>query len=442
MKIKSANCAGKFYPSERSELLALLDNFYSKSKNDSGYFSRAIIVPHAGYIFSGELAMKGYMYLNPESQNIFIFAPSHYARLFGCVSSDYDEFETPLGNCKVNSELVKDFVIDNEVFANEHSIEVQLPFIKYFFNNAKIIPVLYGCEDYKNISAIIEKYWQDSNNSFVISSDLSHFYPERDANKIDKYTAQMIEIGYIKDFDVEQACGAVGVCALTDFAMENKYSLIRVGLTNSAVVTGDSSRVVGYGSWFLYEGSKNNYIKEYFSNTVIDICQKSIMSGLQLGDFSEIQAPCVFEEAAAVFVTLTIHGVLRGCVGSVIPHRTLMKDLRENAHSAAFKDTRFEPLTKEEFPYIDIEVSLLSYPEKIEFSTEDELLNKIIPFKDGIIIRDGEYQSVYLPEVWDDLPDKRDFLKSLKLKAGMEEDYFSDTLHAFRFRTVKIKQEY
>ncbi len=438
MKIKTTNSAGTFYPADKTELLKIIDDFFSKVANDSGYYSRAIIVPHAGYIFSGALSAHGFKYLNPDSENIFIFAPSHYARLFGCVSCNYDEFETPLGNCDVNTDLVKNFTIDNEAFEKEHSIEVQLPFIKYFFPNAKIIPVLYGCENYKNIAEIIKSYWGDKKTSFVISSDLSHFYPERDANKIDKYTAQMIETGYIKDFDAEQACGAVGICGLVDFAKENKYSLIRIGLTNSAAAAGDSSRVVGYGSWFLYEGDKNNYLKTYYRDMILDICRKSIMSGLQIGNFGEIGYPAVFEETGAVFVTLTIEGELRGCVGSVVPHRTLLKDLQENAHSAAFKDTRFEPLTGKEFPYIDIEVSLLSYPERIIFSTEEELLDKITPSQDGIIIRDGEFQSVYLPDVWEDLPDKREFMKSLKLKAGMEESYFSDTFQAFKFHTVKI----
>lgn len=438
MKIKTTNVAGAFYPAEKNELLMSIDDFFQKVANDSGYYSRAIIVPHAGYLFSGALSAHGFKYLNPDSENIFIFAPSHYARIFGCVSCDYDEFETPLGNCVVNSDLVKIFSINNEAFEKEHSIEVILPLIKYFFPNAKIIPILYGCENYKNITEIIKSHWSDIKTSFVISSDLSHFYPERDSNKIDKYTAQMIETGYIKDFDVEQACGAVGICGLVDFAKENKYSLIRVGLTNSAAATGDTSRVVGYGSWFLYEGDKNNYLKTYYGNAILEVCRKSIMSGLQVGDFVGKCYPAVFEEAGAAFVTLTINGELRGCVGSIIPHRNLLKDLRENAHSAAFKDPRFEPLTREEFPYIDIEVSLLSYPERIIFSTEEELINKITPYQDGIIIRDGEYQSVYLPDVWEDLPDKREFLKSLKQKAKLEEDYFSDTFQAFKFRTVKI----
>lgn len=438
MSIKTNNVAGRFYPEDRQELFDMIDEFYAKTKNSSNYYSRAIIVPHAGYIFSGELAANGYRYLNPESETIFIFAPSHYARLYGCVSCSYDEFETPLGNCIVNNELAKDFEINNQAFEQEHSIEVQLPLIKYFFKDAKIVPVLYGCTDYKKITEIIKKYQNNNNISFVISSDLSHFYPERDCNKIDRYSAQLIETGDIKNFESELACGAVGICGLVNFANENNYSLIRIGLTNSAAKTGDSSRVVGYGSWFLYKGEKNQYIKEYFSDFVIETCKKSIMSGFQLGDLNTKEYPCVFEESGACFVTLEINGHLRGCIGSIIAHKPLIDDLILNAHSAAFRDPRFTQLTQQEFEHTDISVSLLSAPEKIEFDGEEDLLDKIKPFEDGIIIRDGNYQAVYLPIVWEQLPDKREFLNSLKIKAGLPENYFSETLQAFRFKATKI----
>lgn len=438
MNIKKCNAAGTFYPADKKELLSVIDDFYSKTENASGYYSRAIIVPHAGYAFSGELAAAGYRYLNPESENIFIFAPSHYSRLFGCVSSNYDAFGTPLAECRVNKGFASEFEVNNEAFEKEHSIEVQLPFIKYFFKDTKIIPVLYGCEDYRNISKIIENYWEDERNSFVISSDLSHFYPEREASRIDTYTAAMIESGNIKNFDAEQACGAVGICGLVDFASSCGASLIRTGLTNSSAKTGDTSRVVGYGSWFLFEGDKSTYIKEFFSDFVIDVCKKSILSGFQLGEFEVKDYPCVFDEAGACFVTLRIKGNLRGCVGSVIAHRSLIKDLMSNAHSAAFRDTSFNPLTPQEFENLDISVSLLSAPEKIEFTDEKDLLTKIKP--NGLIIRDGNFQAVYLPEVWEEQPDEREILTSLKQKAGMAEDYFSDALQAFRFKTLKINQ--
>ena len=151
--------------------------------------------------------------------------------------------------------------------------------------------------------------------------------------------------------------------------------------------------------------------------------------------------PSVFEEAGASFVTLKIDGELRGCMGSAIAHRPFILDLIENSHSAAFKDPRFEPLSIDELDFLKISVSILSVPYKIVFSNESELLKNLTPFVDGLIIRDGEYQAVYLPAVWEYFGDnKKEFLKSLKLKAGMSEDYFSDTMQAFKFKTVEISQ--
>ncbi len=460
MKIKKSNVAGIFYPKDKDKLLEMLQDFSARDEKSSTYFSRLIIVPHAGLVYSGALAAEGYKYLSSNVKNIFIFAPSHYSRIFGCVVPSYDAFDTPLGLVQVNKSITASIGCDvnDESFEKEHSIEVQLPFIQYFYNktqicaehsefciqensNVKIVPILYGCTDYNVIKDIISKYYDNPENAFVISTDLSHFYPERECNRIDNYTAQLIETNNINNFEVEQACGAVGVCGAVSFACDNNFSFIRVGLTNSAKETGDSSRVVGYGSWFMYEGEKNNYIKRFFSDFVIDVCKKSILSGFQLGDFSPTSYPAVFEEAGASFVTLEVNGYLRGCIGSIVAHRCLIDDLIENAHSSAFKDPRFKPLTRNEYENIKISVSLLSSPERIVFSSEEELLSKITPFVDGIIIRDGNYQAVYLPVVWEQLPDKQNFLNSLKQKAGLPPDYFSKDFQAFRFSSLSIKQE-
>lgn len=441
--IKKASAAGTFYPSDKSELLNIINNFKCK---ETEYSSRAVIVPHAGYIYSGELANCGISHLKPDAKNVFIFAPAHFERIFGCAVCSYDAFETPLGNIDVNKELSGevskfcDCQTNNFAFEQEHSLEVQLPLIKKHIPSAKIIPVLYGCENFTNLADTIKHFWDNEDNVFVISSDLSHFYPEKESYKIDTYTAKMIEANETRDFEMEQACGAVGICGLTDFAKNNNFSLIRIGMTNSAKVTGDSSRVVGYGSWFLYEGNKNEYIKKYYSDTVLKICKDSILSGFQLGEITPKDYPCVLEETGASFVTLELAGILRGCIGSVIAHKPLVKDLIKNAHAAAFSDPRFNPLTIDEYNKISISVSLLSKPKRIEFRDEEDLLNKLVPYEDGLIIRDGNYQAVFLPIVWEQLPDKHEFLKGLKLKAGMDENYSSETLEAFKFNAVKINQ--
>lgn len=443
MKTKKAAQAGVFYPKSKDEINDLFR--YFGDRNDANYASRMIIVPHAGYIYSGETAFKAYTYLDKSVKNVFIFAPAHYEKLYGCCVCDYDDFETPLGKIGVNSELSKEFAefcdcsVNDYAFEKEHSIEVHLPFIKYFLPDARIIPVLYGCENFKNLTESIKKFFNNKENAFVISSDLSHFYPEKEAVKIDSYSAQMIERNDVRDFEIEQACGAVGICGAVNFAKEKNFNFIRTGLTNSAAVTQDSSRVVGYGSWFLYEGSKNEYLKEYYSELMIKIAKESIQSGLQLGCVRS-EVPKVLEQTGACFVTLKLNGELRGCIGSVMAHRPLVTDLYKNAHFAAFSDSRFEPLTLEEFKNLKISISLLSKPKRVDFTSQEDLLNKITPYKDGVVIRDGLYESVFLPVVWEILPDKKEFLSELKEKAGMPENYDTDTMEAFTFQTVEIHE--
>lgn len=440
MNIKYENAAGTFYPKTANELNNYLDILLEENRTDSDFKTRAIIVPHAGYIYSGSVAAKCFQYLDKNVKNIFIFAPSHYARIFGCIRSDYSQFNTPLGSLFVNNEILNklDFEINNQAFEKEHSVEVQLPFIKKLIPDAKIIPILYGCEDYNNISKIISEYWDSKENAFVISSDLSHFYPAKETEKIDNYTANLIENNETRNFEAEMACGAVGICAIVNFAKEKGYSLIRSGLKNSSEATGDTSRTVGYGGWFLYEGVKGKYIKKYHKEFVIDLCKKSIEGGLNLGNSLPEKYPEVFNESGASFVTLEIKGNLRGCIGSIIPYRSLFNDIVKNAHSAAFSDPRFSPLTINELDNLDISVSILSKPQKINFETEKELLDKLTPEKDGLIIRDGNYQAVYLPEVWEVIPNKSEFLDSLKQKAGLSKTYFSESLEAFKFYTTKI----
>lgn len=442
--IKKAFVAGRFYPGNKDELKNLIESFKKETPPSSNYQSRAIIVPHAGYIYSGRLAVQGFQYLDKNVKTVFVISPAHKERVFGCAIADYEAFETPLGEIEVNKESTKEIArlfkckVCNDAFETEHAIEVQLPLIQTFLPNAKIVPIIYGCEDYKNISEILKHLWQNKENGFVISSDLSHFYPEKDALRVDYFTANLIETNEVKNFEADMACGAVGICGIADFAKENDFSLVRVGVTNSGEITGDTSSVVGYGSWFLYESGKNEYIKEYFSKTVLDICKSSIESGLQLGNSLPQDYPEVLEERGACFVTLKIHGQLRGCIGSIIAHRPLMQDLIKNAHAAAFSDPRFNSLTLDEFETLQIEVSLLSKPEKIDFADEDDLLNKITPHKDGLILRDGCNQGVYLPAVWEQLPDKKVFLASLKVKAGIDKTQCRESLDAQKFYTTMI----
>jgi AmmeMemoRadiSam system protein A len=149
---------------------------------------------------------------------------------------------------------------------------------------------------------------------------------------------------------------------------------------------------------------------------------------LQLKDL-----PPELAETRATFVTLTLDGDLRGCIGMLEACRPLAEDVAENACAAAFEDPRFEPLSEEELDQIDIHISVLSSPEEMDFSSEADLLDQIRPGVDGLILQDGGRRGTFLPSVWEELPDKDLFWMHLKMKAGLSTTHWSDTLRVFRY---------
>lgn len=447
--------AGTFYPVNTEDLTNLLNSYMLKQKAE--YKSKAIIVPHAGIYYSGNAAMAAFQHLE-SNENIFIIAPSHQIAFNNIALPEYTYFDTPLGSIELNSTIVKDIkenyptIISNEPFDREHSIEVQLPFLQHLFTpktqkaidfvkglknlgrKFKIIPILIGKCDFRLISDLISRYWE--NSSFVISSDLSHYHNLEQCRQIDHYTATLIETGKLDSFHTEQACGLTGIMGLVNFANSNDYSLIRTMLYNSGDISGETSKVVGYGSWFLYTGSKNDYIEKYHSKYILELVKKSILSGFSNQDFIPHNIPTVLTQYGASFITLKRQGLLRGCIGSIYPTKPLVLDLIDNAKNAAFQDTRFKPLEPHELNDLEISISILSSIEKIPFKDERDLLSKIFPH--GIILADRDKRAVYLPVVWDQLPEKTIFLNSLKEKAGLPPNYFSKTIEAYKFDTTVI----
>lgn len=452
---KKSSFAGSFYPESPEELNNLLESF--KEIQTFDYKSKAIIVPHAGYVYSGHAAMAAFQHLE-ASENFFIIAPSHHEDFNNIALPEFTYFETPLGNIEVNNKLIAEIaekfpsIVADEIFENEHSIEVQLPFIQNLFmphkQNAvdfvknlkklgkkiRIVPVLVGNCDYRLISDLISTYWE--NSSFIISSDLSHYYTQQQCRQIDTYTATVIETGRIEFLEQQQACGLIGIKGLVDFANNNECAMIRAEMYNSGDISSDKDKVVGYGSWFMYEDSRNDFIETYFSKYVLKAAKASIIAAINQEEFVPHKIPAVLTQFGASFVTLKLNGELRGCIGSVYPTKPLILDIIDNAKNAAFQDPRFEPLTIEELEGLEISVSILSAIERIDFKDERDLLSKIHPH--GVILVEREKRAVYLPVVWEQLPDKEIFLNSLKEKAGLPPNYFSRTIEAYKFDAVEI----
>lgn len=148
------------------------------------------------------------------------------------------------------------------------------------------------------------------------------------------------------------------------------------------------------------------------------------------------------KKKGACFVTLEYSGNLRGCIGSIIAHRTLLDDIISNAISAAFKDPRFNPLSKEELSNLNLEVSILTPPEILEYEDYEDLLKKVTPFKDGLILNYGSYQGTFLPQVWDDLETPELFLEHLSYKAGTNPSVFAYHPSIYRYRVEAIEENF
>jgi AmmeMemoRadiSam system protein A len=169
--------------------------------------------------------------------------------------------------------------------------------------------------------------------------------------------------------------------------------------------------------------------------------KKALFNPKDKSETDSVSSP-KFQEKRGTFVTLTINGALRGCIGHILPQESLIEGVRVNAISAAFRDPRFRPLSKNEFEMIKVEVSILTEPKPLPYTDANDLLSKLRPGTDGVIIRKGHYQATFLPQVWEQLPNKKDFLTHLCLKAGLAGDaWASDKLEVHTYQVQAFEEE-
>ena len=209
MNIRKAVVSGSFYPDKKEEILKYINHFNSIDfKTETFEDIKAIIVPHAGYIYSGFTANSAYKSISKKDiKRVVVIGPSHRVYLKGASVALYDEYETPLGNLKMDKEFSKnlidkyDFLDFNVECEFEHSTETQAPFIKHYFENVKLVEIVYGEIDYKDLSKVINEILSDSDNFVVISTDLSHFYTLEEAQKFDNICLEAINKKDLKLFD-------------------------------------------------------------------------------------------------------------------------------------------------------------------------------------------------------------------------------------------------
>ena len=452
--IRPPAIAGQFYTADATTLSNQLDSFLNNVPTNELQPPKAIIAPHAGYIYSGPCAAHAYASIIANADKIkrvILLGPCHRVAIQGIATTSADFWQTPLGNVPIDRGAIEilnqlPFVNENDdAHAMEHSLEIHLPFLQKTLNDFTLIPLAVGQCSNLDIAHLLADIWGGEETLIVVSTDLSHFHDYDTAQAMDNRTAKAIESFDWQSVGREDACGRIPMSGLLTYAKNNSMQIKRVGLCNSGDTAGDKSRVVGYGAWVVYDAkelslSADQKLMQTHDQRLRDCVVKSIIHGLKSGEPIKVDASSFtrdLQTTRATFVTLTKGGQLRGCIGSIIPHRPLITDLAHNAYSAAFSDPRFKNVTADELPQMEYSISLLSPMVEMKFKDEADLLNQLTPHIDGLLIKDLGKQSVFLPQVWDQLRTPETFLRHLKQKAGLDATHWSDSFQAWTYQVAK-----
>lgn len=424
--VRPAAVAGTFYPSDPKTLGETVDGMLTRSPSTEA--ARVVVAPHAGYVYSGQIAASAYNALPEDTRTVLLLGPTHRVGIEGMALTGADFQRTPLGDIRTDPQLTEALEKHPDVFtapvvhAQEHSLEVHLPFLQARLRHPfTVVPVAVGIASPSSVAEVIELALQQPDTAVVISSDLSHFLAAETAEKVDQKTMRDLKEGQF--VTPEQACGAYPLNGMVQYAAQNGWVPEVLDTGNSGPASKDLTQVVGYASlaWRPDVGPALTWIAADV------LAQKLGVESPSRPDIPSVDLDFLDEDGAC-FVTLEEAGRLRGCIGSLNPRRPLKEDIAKNAVAAGFEDPRFPPLTAEEYEKVSIEVSVLGDPEPLEFTSERDALARLTPGEDGVILSWGPHRATFLPQVWQQLPEPEEFLAALKQKAGLPADFWSADL--------------
>jgi AmmeMemoRadiSam system protein B/AmmeMemoRadiSam system protein A len=446
--------AGRFYEADPAELTRVIDRLIRKARKTRAKIPqnrklKAIIMPHAGYIYSGWTAAHAALVL-PANQyaKVILLGPDHRIGISNAAICNVAAFETPLGKIDLHHDTAK-LRLQPQLFQSlpvtrdkEHSLEVILPFLQRCLGDFQLVPVVVGHGDTRLLSDALDPII-DSETLLVISSDLSHFLSYGEAVVRDRETID--EILSLKPNKLiradNRACGRIPLVILTEIARRRCWQPMLLHYSNSGDTAGDRSRVVGYATIAFFGDlpmEKKPDSSVNFSQTqgrvLVKLARKTIAD--QLGcdtpdtlsaDLAQALQDDSFQLRCGTFVTLKIKGQLRGCIGNLTSTESVLDGVKRNAVNAAFHDPRFSPLSKDDLDRTEIEVSILTEPQPLAFRDGQDLVKKLRAHVDGVIIRKGQASATFLPQVWEQLPAAEEFLTHLCLKAGLPSDAWQNS---------------
>lgn len=461
--------AGQFYPSDAGKLKAAIVGYLRDAIPPRVENPVAIIVPHAGYIFSGQIAADAYAQVAGQPiDTVVILGANHTGSGYQRVSVfDGAGFQTPLGVAPVDRNLAAAIVkegagaaFDSAAHASEHSIEVQVPFVQQVFPKAKIVPIIIGMSEpdaCARFGRALGKILKDTHVLIVASSDLSHYPAQRDAVTTDARTLEAIAslnpdalsvaVSRAGDARISNlatcACGEGAIRVAMEAARAlgaNRGTVISYANAGDSVA-GEAGRVVGYGAIVFSRGERGAdtaVLKRPAPDAsgALDTADKRVLLRLARETIARYLAAEITPlprggsakllRVAGTFVTLKKHGELRGCIGRLEGEGTLIRLVSAMAQESAFGDPRFSPVRAGELKDIEIEISVLT-PMKTVASPNDIVLGR-----DGVVLRVGNRSAVFLPQVATEQGWTREqMLNELALKAGLPERAWRDTKAQF-----------
>lgn len=441
-EIKESDLAGSWYPRLKVELQGMLQGYLDAAnppKIDGDIL--AIISPHAGYQFSAPVAAYGYKAAqNKPIKTVIIVGFSHRRSFDGISVYDRGAWLTPLGTVDIDEALAKEIIskdpcirFEPNLFKEENSIEMQIPFVQMAFKDARIVPIAFGFQDYKDgqiladaLSAVIK----DRNDILIVAStDMSHYHPYEKANSMDKFTMDILgkmDAGELYEKVNSLTCELCGIMPVVTVMLTAKNlgfdKIEMLKYANSGDTFGDKSKVVGYLSAVVYKKENKEdgrMLNDKQRKRLLQIARESITSAVKYGKKKQFnEKDPVLNESRGAFVTLHEHGALRGCIGNMVGQGPLYKTVADMAIEAATGDPRFPTMNSQEIDAVDIEISVLSPLKKV--SDPDQIK---IP-GDGVIVKKGFKSGVYLPQVATETGwNKEEFMTSLcAQKAGISPD--------------------
>lgn len=433
--VRHAAVAGRFYPGHRQALQTQVDALLAEAGGSAASTApKLLIVPHAGYVYSGAIAARAYAELAGRAgpiRRVLLLGPAHGVPVAGLAAPSVQAFETPLGRVPLDSAALQalaelpQVTVDDHAHAFEHSLEVQLPFLQRVLGEGfTLVPLAVGGASADQVAEVLERLWGGDETLIVISTDLSHDHPYAQAQALDRSTVERIVAG-ATDLDTSQACGAHALNGAL-LALERRGLRPQLlDLRNSGDTAGDRDRVVGYAALRADAAATRqppsaDEHEPALAPALLACARNAIATAFELPCEPE---PChpALARPGACFVTLKdAQGQLLGCIGNTEATGTLTQQLRRHARAAAFDDPRFAPLRARELGGLQIEISLLGPGRTLPHATSfADAAAALAPGVDGVTLRWSRGRATLLPQVWHALPAPQDFLVALMNKAGL-----------------------